>query len=332
MTYLAELSTFLKCPLAAPAAHRPQSMIMLLTDELRQLAMSQDGIVTRRQALAAGASPAAIEHALGPGNAWQRIARGIYAMFTGPLQPRHRIRAALLLAGPEAVVSGAAACRAYGLRYVPQDAGPVILIPRATRRVRSSFALVRRVSVWPNIRVVGGIRTAAPERAVLDVCYGMTSLQDIRALLCEAVQKGLTTPERLVTALHDARWKGSKLVRRALDDLAAGCRSAPEYELRDLVRLSSVLSEPLWNAPLPDAPILMRPDACWPEARVVVEIDSAEWHRFGDLVEQTERRRARYAALGWTVVPVSPRRLREEPDAVLREIEAAVTVGYARAG
>lgn len=158
----------------------------------------------------------------------------------------------------------------------------------------------------------------------------MTSLQDIRALLCEAVQKGLTTPERLTAALHKARWKGAKLVRRVLNDLVAGCRSAPECELRDLIRPSSILSEPLWNHLLPRTRPPLRPDACWPDAHVIVEIDSAEWHRFGERVEQTERRRARYAALGWTVLPVSPRRLREEPHAVLREIEDAVTAGRTR--
>jgi hypothetical protein len=183
----------------------------------------------------------------------------------------------------------------------------------------------------PETRFVGGIPTAAPERAVLDACRGLTSLRDIRALLCEAVQRGLTTPVRLLSALHQARWQGSKAIRRALADLAAGCRSAPECELRDLVRRSHTLAEPRWNQPLPDVEPPIRPDACWQDARVVDEIDSAEWHRFGDRVEETERRRSRLASLGWTVVPVSPRRLREEPETVLKEIEAAVRAGYARA-
>lgn len=64
---------------------------------------------------------------------------------------------------------------------------------------------------------------------------------------------------------------------------------------------------------------------------LVVEVDSVEWHRFGDTPEATERRRARYAKLGWRVLPVSPRRLREEPAAVRAEIEAAVAEGIARA-
>jgi hypothetical protein len=57
----------------------------------------------------------------------------------------------------------------------------------------------------------------------------------------------------------------------------------------------------------------------------VIEIDSVEWHRFGETPEMTERRHARLAARGWTVLPVSPRRIREEPVAVLGEIEAAIS-------
>ncbi|SDT54615.1 hypothetical protein [Jiangella sp. DSM 45060] len=65
------------------------------------------------------------------------------------------------------------------------------------------------------------------------------------------MQSGLTTHDLLVDAVGDARWAGSRLVRLALGDVHAGCRSAPECELRDRLRTSLVLDEPLWNRPLP---------------------------------------------------------------------------------
>ncbi|HEY9379378.1 MAG TPA: hypothetical protein VIQ02_20050 [Jiangellaceae bacterium] len=101
--------------------------------------------------------------------------------------------------------------------------------------------------------------------------------------------------------------------------------------MRDLVSTSMVLDEPAWNQPLPEPNGSdLRPDAQWKRARLALEVDSIEWHRYGDSVEATERRRARYAALGWTVLPVSPRRIREEPAAVLAEIEAAFLAGITR--
>lgn len=304
---------------------------MSIPDDVHRLAASQDGLVTRQQALASGMSAESLRHLLGPGRRWERIVAGVYATFTGPLGPRHRIRAALLHAGPGAVVTGAYACRAVGIRYVPPDAPLVVLVDATRRRTQNALAQYRRTEIMPPPVLIDGIPVAPPERCVLDTCHGLTSLRSIRALLCESVQLGLTTPERVLETLGGACWKGAGLARRALDDAAAGCRSAPECELRDLVRSSAVLGEPRWNAPLSNmSAATIVPDACWPAERVVVEIDSAEWHRRGDLVERTERRRSRLAALGWTVIAISPRRLRDEPRVVLCEIEAAVLAGRRR--
>lgn len=79
---------------------------------------------------------------------------------------------------------------------------------------------------------------------------------------------------------------------------------------------------PRFNQPLPGERGLV-PDACWPETRLVVEIDSRSFHGFGDAPARTEERRARLATLGWRVLPISPARLRRDPRGVLREIEAA---------
>lgn len=314
---------------AAAATQAPfHDELMNVPDELLRLAATQDGLVTRRQALANGVSPESIRHALGRGRRWQRLTKGVYATFTGPLGLRHQVRAALLHAGPAAMVTGAVACRAYGMRYVPEEALVTVLVPWRSQPASLPFARMRRTRSPPPARVVAGLPVASPERSALDACVGVRSLRVVRALLCEAVQIGLTTPARLSAELAGARWNGAGLARRAIDDVEAGCRSAPECELRDVVRTSPLIGEPAWNLPIDgtgDRPLI--PDACWSEARVVVEIDSAEWHRLGDLVEQTERRRARYAASGWVVLPVSPRRLRQEPAAVLAEIEAAVLAG-----
>ena len=132
-------------------------------------------------------------------------------------------------------------------------------------------------------------------------------VRSVRAVLCEVVQLGLALPDELVTTLEQGHSADSALPRRALSDVLAGCRSTVECDLRDVLSVSTVLDQPVWNQPLPDAGGAdLHPDACLARARLVVEVDSIEWHRLGDRVEATERRRARYAALGWTVLPVSP--------------------------
>ncbi|NED96293.1 DUF559 domain-containing protein [Phytoactinopolyspora alkaliphila] len=126
----------------------------------------------------------------------------------------------------------------------------------------------------------------------------------------------------LVAELAAAARNHTALARRVLSDLEAGCRSAPECELRDLIATSRTVPPARWNQLLPGARGIY-PDACWPEARLVVEVDSRAFHGFGDAPERTERRRARYASMGWTVLPVALRRIRTEPEQVLAEIEAA---------
>ncbi|SEE93118.1 type IV toxin-antitoxin system AbiEi family antitoxin domain-containing protein [Jiangella alba] len=296
---------------------------MQLPASLLELADEQDGLLTRQQVLAHGLSRSAIRHALGAGGRWQRVLLGVYATFTGPTQNRHRVRAALLHAGPEAVVTGAVACRGYGMRYVPAASEVMLLVPPHVRRAHVPIATIHRVRSVPAARVVRGVPCAPPERSALDAVRGSDRLRDTRATLCEVVQRGLSTPSRLVAEYDRIDPRGLSLARRAIDDVRAGCRSAPECELRDLIGGSRLLGEPAWNVPLPDTADIV-PDAQYREARLALEVESQEWHRYGDAPEATERRRARYASLGWRVLPVSPQRLRAEPEVVLAEIEAAV--------
>jgi hypothetical protein len=312
-----------------PSAH---AACMQISAQFRQLAAAQDGLITRRQALECGISIDAVRHAVGKGKRWQRVVTGVYATFTGPLQERHLVRAALLYAGPEAMVSGAVACRAYGLRYAPADGRLLLLVPGHVQRAPIPIAKIRRTLTLPRPWHVRFFPCAPPARAALDASRELHNVRSVRAVLCEVVQLGLALPDGLVTTLEQGHSADSALPRRALSDVLAGCRSTAECDLRDVLSVSTLLDQPVWNQPLPDAGGAdLHPDACLARARLVVEVDSIEWHRLGDRVEATERRRARYAALGWTVLPVSPHRIREEPALVLAEIEAAFLAGLARA-
>jgi len=302
-----------------------------MDDTLRRLLRRQDNVLSREQALAAGFTNSAIRHNLTAGRRWQVVVPGVYAAFSGPLTERHRLRAAVLHAGEPSWLTGLSVCRLWELRYLPIRIPKVEVLVVEGRRVRAvSFVQVSRTSRPPEKTWwFEGFPTVPPARAVITAARSFVDLREVRALLCEPVQRGMVTPAALVDELAAGESAGSALPRRALADVAAGCRSAPECERRDLVRTSRILPDARWNQPLPGASGLV-PDACWPEARLIVEIDSAEWHRLGDAPERTERRRARLAALGWLVIPVSPRRLREEPALVLREIESAYRAGLPR--
>lgn len=290
---------------------------------------TQDGIITRAQALQSGMSDAAIRHAIRPGGPWQRLRSGLYASFSGALTDRQRLQAALLHGGPDAALSGADACRAHGLRYVPGDMPITVVVPNNRQVVSLAGVRIIRVRRPPRVRFVSGLPMVEIDRAVLDLCSCLRSLRDVRAVVCECVQRGRTTPQRLGLELDRFATRNSRLARRAIADVTLGCRSAPECELNDIVRRSLLLPAPRLNVALPDVAGVV-PDAWWPEARLIVEVDSVEHHQMGLTPEKTQRRHAALAAAGWVVLPISPRRLRDDPVGVLREIEAAYLAGLAR--
>ncbi len=289
----------------------------------------QDGLLRREQAIASGFTPAAIRHRLRPGGPWQRVLPEVFTTFTGDLTERQRCRAALLYAGDDALITGRIGCVLHGLRYVPQGTEPYVdLLVPAERNPRSrEFVRVHRTLQMPAWTVVDGLLvSAAAARCAVDTARELQTLRDVRALLCEVVQRRRARVNEVAAEVARGQRRGLALMRRAVEDLEAGCRSAPECELRDLVGRSRILPEPRWNKVLPGGPRIF-PDACWPQARLVVEVNSKEYHRYGEAAEETEQRLAVYAANDWRAIPLSPARLRAETREVRAQIEAAYLAG-----
>jgi very-short-patch-repair endonuclease len=283
----------------------------------------QRGLVTRRQCLALGLHPTSLDRQVGPGGRWQRVLPGIYATFTGPLLPVHLMAAALLWCGPGSQLTAGTALALHGCRYLPADPRVHVLVDVADRHRGPGAVRVHRCADVPAPWWRDGLPLSPPDRAAVLAARHTGNLREVRALMAEVVQRRLTTVDRLSAALEAAPSAGTALPRRVLGELAAGCRSAPEMELRDLVRRRPrLLAGVRWNHPLCVRGRSFAADACWPAARLVVEVDSVEHHGFGEEPEWTARRRAALTAAGWRVLSVSPRRIREQPETVLAEIEA----------
>ncbi|QIZ34453.1 hypothetical protein [Saccharopolyspora sp. ASAGF58] len=71
-----------------------------------------------------------------PGGPWTRLAPGVLLIAPGPPTIRDRINAALLRAGPGAMITGLHAARLLGLRTPPEEADIHVLIPHR-RKVQS---------------------------------------------------------------------------------------------------------------------------------------------------------------------------------------------------
>ncbi len=287
------------------------------------VAASQRLLLTRAQCLQSGLTPTQVARACADDGPWQRVLPGVYAVVTGTLSLAQMAHAALLLAGPEAQLAGRTALEAYGLRYLPPSDGRVhVLVPLA-RQVRSRpLVRVHRTGLLPPPRWRAGMPCSPPEFAAVLACRTDLCVRDARAVLAEVVQRRLTTLERLEAVLAQGHSAGSALARRVLADLGAGCLSAPEMELRDLVSTDPVLATTVrWNhtVTLGDGTSLVA-DASWLEVMLIVEVDSMDHHGLGWTPELTARRRARLVAEGWTVLSVSPFRIRQDGPHLLSEI------------
>jgi very-short-patch-repair endonuclease len=293
------------------------------------LAATQSGLLTRHQLLAAGLTRRQIDRLAAPGGRGSRPLPRVYALTTGPLSRRQQLVGALLYVGEHGQVSGATALELYGFRYAPVDALVHVLVPMRRQVPAVAFVVPHRTQSLPRPRLVQGLPTVPAARAAVDAARRMQP-QQATATLAEAVQRRLCTMPMLLAELRAGPSAGSAVVRTALARIGSGAASVPETDLVALVATSLVLPAPLVNERLVLGNLVVVPDLCWPQARLVVEVDSVEHHGFGPDAEQTSRRRARLVAAGWAVLSISPQRCRLDPVGVLHDIEAAYLAGIAR--
>jgi very-short-patch-repair endonuclease len=303
----------------------------LASGALADILRRQHHVIGRDQALACGLSRAALRYHLRASGPWQTLLPGVYRTMTGPVSAGQRDIAALLHAGPRSAITGMAAARHFGFQ-VP-DASPVdVVIPMQVRRQSIGFVRVQRSERMPvDVCAEGEIRFVLPARAVADAARRMRSAREVRVLIAETVQQQRCTIEMLNVELEQGPAQGSAFLRAALAEVREGIRSAPEGDLRVLLRRERV-PMPMFNARLYDEKktLIAVADAWWEDAGVAAEVDSREYHYSAEDWQRTMRRHDRLVARGVLVLHFTPARIRAEPQAVAAEIRSALIAGRDR--
>ncbi|MGH3294289.1 MAG: hypothetical protein ACRDP7_21035 [Trebonia sp.] len=300
-------------------------------DALSTLIRKQDGVVSRKQALAAGISLNALRHRVRPSGPWSVWLPGVYQTETGTPTRTQREIAALLYCGPHSALTGVAALRHY-LLPAPDSAIIDILIPAQSRRKSVSYVKVHRTARMPETLYGPAHQVCAPPaRAAADAVRGLTDLRAARALLAAVVQNRGCATSQLKQELSAGPVQYSALLRSVLAEVADGVRSAPEAELRDLVKQAG-LPMPLFNPRLYQAngTFIACPDAWWPEAGVAVEIDSKRWHLSPDDWERTMDRHDRLSQHSIVTLHFTPHKLRSDQAFVMVTLKNAYKSGIAR--
>ncbi|MFD4674107.1 hypothetical protein ACFWNN_30615 [Lentzea sp. NPDC058450] len=260
-----------------------------------------------------------------PGGPWQRMYPGVVLLHNGPPTQDQHLTAALLRAGPGAVVTGAEACRRHDL---PARGPEIHLLVPGSQRGSGSLVL-ERASPVPPATNVGGFPVVSAARAVTDACRFLRTADEATALIAAAVQRNRCTVADLTAEARTNRY-GTKLVRSVLKELGRA-ESVAERDARRLSRRIR-LTTPHWNTTIagPDGLVIARPDAWYDDVGLAWEIDSRAFHLGPRDHERTLARNTRYAAAGILVVQTLPTRLRDHPEAVARELKAAHKAAAAR--
>ncbi|MEU6133111.1 hypothetical protein ABZ805_28360 [Saccharopolyspora sp. NPDC047091] len=256
---------------------------------------------------------------------WTRLLPGIVLVMPGPPTTDDLITAALLRAGPSAMVTGMHAARMHGLD-TPDETAPVhVLIPHGKKIQSSDLVRFERTTRPPPPIIIDGIPVAPAARAVMDAARTWQSRRSTEALLVEAIQRAPgCSPRALSEEMERGSRRGTGLPREILRAMTADVRSVAELRVFELIRTSD-LPEPSWNTSLFDegGRYVGMPDAWFDDVGLAVEFDSFAYHSSRADFAATTRRNTRYATHGVAVVQILPVDVMQRPDAALSTIRQA---------
>lgn len=190
----------------------------------------QSAVVSTQQARAAGFTAAAIKWRLRSGE-WRRLHRGAYATFTGDPSREAKLWAAILRAGPGAVLSHETAAEVHGI--IDKPVGPIhISVPAERRPGRGTIrgVVIHRVRcLVPQWQPPWRLPRTTVEDTVLDLVAKARTFDDAYGWISAAVGRRLTSADLLGKALAGRsriRWRA--WISAALRDAADGVHSPLE--------------------------------------------------------------------------------------------------------
>jgi hypothetical protein len=212
-------------------------MVSELPSTLRYLAQRQRGVVSRSQAIRAGLSPDMIKFRV-RSDRWQQLHPGVYATFSGIPGRGAWLCAALLAAGPGAVLSYETAAELHGLSDKPTS--PIHVTVPAQRHLVAVSGVCLHRSGRVVEAVLGGSQPPRTrvEETVLDLTQTAKTFDDVCGWVTRAIARELTDETRLNAAMkarQRLRWRAD--LQELIVAAAGGDHSVLEFRYhRDVER------------------------------------------------------------------------------------------------
>ena len=238
--------------------------------------------------------------------------RGVYRLATCHESLAGRCRA-ICLANPDAVITGRAAGRLWGLRRM----GPVdtieVRLPHGSRSFGDPRIVERRCNQLPAMDVVSrsdGIRVVSPPRLCFDLSSVLPPL-DLESVVDQVLDRGTCSLGFLVDTglrLYHSRRPGSRQFRalmRSRPQWREAADSHQEVTLRDALHSAGVAGLQIQYAVELDAQITVHLDLAVPRINWGIEIDHYDFHGGRTALQRDKRRDRMLAALGWQISRVT---------------------------
>ncbi len=304
---------------------RLNGMVRELSPTLRYLASCQFGVVSRSQALRGGLTVGMIKFRVTSGR-WQQVHPGIYTIFNGGLSRGSHLWAAVLSAGPGAVLGHETAAELHQLADKRDRLVHVVIPDPRHVKAAEGVRLHRSARNVATVQLQGYPPCTTVEETVLDLTQVARSFDDVCGWVTRAIARELTDEGKLQAAMtkrERLRWRAD--LHEVLEAAATGDHSVLEFRYHRDVERAHGLPEPDRQVPFAAKDGRRgRRDRVYQEYGVVVELDGRlahpEENRWKDKARDNAAAAARQQSLryDWAAVTQRPCATAAEVIAVLR--------------
>lgn len=267
---------------------------------------SPDGLATREQLLNEMSRKMLASHLRA--GAIVRVCHGVYAL--SPPGTAGRLAALDLMTGRRIVACMGTAAHLHGFD-TEQDDRLHILDPGVRMRPTPRVMVHQRVGA--PLRRVQGRPATAPAWTAVEVARVLRRPRAL-ATLDAALHGGACTVAELDNAITQQRGRRGIVKVRDLMRYADGRAESPMESEARLLFIDGGLPMPELQYEIVDrCRQLWRVDFAWPDAMVVAEYDSMEWHANPAALKHDRIKTARLQECGWTVVPMVVDDIRRDP-------------------
>ena len=301
--------------------HRIGGLDRPVDERVARLAGAQHGVVAIWQLYVLGLSPRAVERRTEAGRL-HRVRKAVYAVGHKKLTARGHWMAAVLAYGADALLSHRSNA---ALRSLMPDQRPVIdvTVPgRGRKGVRGVRLHLPRALHPDDVDVYDGIPCTSVARMLLEVAATEPPRHVER--IFEAAERERVLDMRDVHALLERTpgHRGRKPLVALLEqftDPPPTIRSELERDFLELCERAGI-PRPAVNVTVLGHEV----DMLWADAKVVVELDSWEFHRTRQAFERDRERVVTLQLHDHVVLPFTWRRLATEPESLIDAVRTAI--------